>query len=396
MKLGSIDYLLAMAAHMGRPLGRVLANVEAEYLRRSLDSTPIVRPLFLTGLARSGTTILLQELCRTDVFATHRYRDFPFLMTPYVWHRFLDRFTKEDAPVERPHNDRIQITRESPEAFEEPIWQYFFPHVHARDGLHRLGADQSHPAFERFFREHIQKILLLRGRKRYLSKENYNLARVEYLASMFPDATFVVPVRHPFPHVQSLVRQHRLFVEYAGKDPRVAKYLAMSGHYEFGPQRVPIRLTEGGGEQIEQAWQSGRDHVGYAVQWADVYGFVHSLKSRGDALAERIQVIRYEDFCGDPRGTLGSILRHAGLEEHRVLSAMRFDHIAPPQPDACTPSGQEQEEIWHETGDVAREFGYRPALDWADVPNSAVASRASSDQTRGRGESLPASSVAQC
>jgi hypothetical protein len=372
MKLRRADYFLARLAHAGRPVARVLGNVETEYLRGSLDSTPVIEPLFLTGLARSGTTILLQELCRTDLFATHRYRDFPFLMTPYVWNRFLDRFTKEDAPVERPHHDRIQITRESPEAFEEPIWQYFFPRVHRRDGLHRLGADESHPAFERFFREHIQKILLLRGSPRYLSKENYNIARLEYLAKMFPDAKFVLPVRHPFSHVQSLVRQHRLFTEYAGQDSRVAKYLALAGHYEFGPQRVPIRLTEEGGEQMDEAWRQGRDHVGYAIQWAQVYGFVHSLRSRGDALSKRIAVVRYEDFCSEPRGTLASILCHAGIKEIHMLEGMRLDHITPPRQDTSMPNLEEQAEIWQETADVARKFGYEPALHSAGVPSSSI------------------------
>lgn len=358
MMLRRADYFLAKWAHATAPLGRLLASVEAEYLRQALGATPVVNPVFLTGLARSGTTILLQELCRTGLFATHRYRDFPFLMTPFVWNRFLDRFTEEQAPHPRPHQDRIQITRESPEAFEEPIWQHFFPHVHDANAVHRLTADVSNHSFEQFFRQHIQKILFIRGRQRYLSKGNYNVARLEYIAKIFPSARFVIPVRHPVSHVVSLMRQHRIFMDYFSRDRRVPKYLALAGHYEFGPQRVPIRLADCGPRRAEQAWQNGNEHVGYAIQWADVYGFVQSLRSRQDALSERIAVVRYEDFCADPGGTLRAILLHAGFEESEIASDATYDHIAPPGRNSSEPGEGIDAEIWQETAPVARSFGY--------------------------------------
>jgi hypothetical protein len=113
MNLKRRDYLLVR-------LSRRLAP-----LRRRLSALPIDRPVFITGLARSGTTLLLSLLAKVPGVATHRYRDFPFLWTPMVWNWLQAWAATAEAPVERPHRDRIQITKESPEAFEEPLWQYF-------------------------------------------------------------------------------------------------------------------------------------------------------------------------------------------------------------------------------------------------------------------------------
>ena len=111
-----------------------------------------------------------------------------------------------------------------------------------------------------------------------MSKGNYNVARIEYLAKLFPDARFVVPVREPVAHVASLVRQHQLFNGYAQDDPRIGIYLSAAGHFEFGPQRRPICLTPEAAEGASGVWDEG-DAAGYARQWAEVYGHVARLKA---------------------------------------------------------------------------------------------------------------------
>ena len=94
-----------------------------------------------------------------------------------------------------------------------------------------MGKETQNPEFEAEFSTHLQKILWLRGGRRYVSKGNYNVARIAYLARLFPDARFVVPVRDPVSHVHSLVKQHELFCRYAADDARVPRYLEAAGHY---------------------------------------------------------------------------------------------------------------------------------------------------------------------
>ena len=354
--LSAGDYALVQASRGLGPLRRVLAGLEDDLVSRRLEAIRIEKPVFVTGLARSGTTMMLTLLAQADGVATHRYRDFPFVFAPLAWSWFQDRATSGPAQaVERPHRDRIRITKESAEAFEEPLWQDFFPWAHDPARCHVMGAEPAHPQFERFFAAHLRKILWLRGGTRYVSKGNYNVARIGYLARLFPDARFVVPVREPLAHVHSLAQQHELFCRYAAQDRRVPRYLEAAGHYEFGPQRRPVNLEPGRLGEIEAAWREGGEYRGYARQWAQVYAHVHRLRS-DPALAGRILVLRYEDACASPQSLLRELLGFCALGDSRGrVAAAAASLAAPPaQPvDAC-----DVDAVWAEAGAAAARYGY--------------------------------------
>jgi hypothetical protein len=354
------DYLLIrFAQRFQGPLRRV-GDWETRLVRDALAPVSIDRPIFITGLARSGTTLLLELLAGAEGVATHRYRDFPFLTIPYLWNRYLDWFPSHQAPVERAHRDRIYITRESPEALEEPIWRAFFPHLHSASALHRMTSAEGDPRFEAFYKAHIRKLLLIRNGRRYAAKGNYHVPRIEYLAQLFPDARFIIPVRNPLTHVDSLVRQHRLFSQYAQADARVPRYLEAAGHFEFGPQRAPIRLDPAESERILRAWSRGEEHLGYAIQWKELYGFAHALRAFDPALAQRILIVRYEDLCETPETTLLALLRHIELDApgaDQVLAQSK--RIAAPSnpPDL---HHEATRQILEETHEIAKCYGYSP------------------------------------
>jgi hypothetical protein len=350
--LKGADHVLVQASRALAPLLRVLADLEHELLASRLERVAIEAPVFVTGLARSGTTMMLTLLSQAAGVATHRYRDFPFLFVPVAWNWFQDRLgSGAGEAVERPHRDRIRITRESAEAFEEPLWQSFFPHAHDAARCHVLGAQTRNAAFEACFRSHLRKILWLRGGRRYVSKGNYNVARIAYLARLFPDARFVVPVRHPFSHVRSLVEQHALFSRYGAEDARVPGYLAAAGHYEFGPQRRPLNLDAARIGEIEAAWREGDEYRGYARQWAQVYGYVHRLRA-----SHRILVVRYEDACAAPQQVRKQLLDFCGLED----PAGRVAAAAATLCAAERAKAVEESVVWSEAGAVAGIYGYAP------------------------------------
>src|SRR5690606_8780398 len=136
------DYALVQLNRRLAPLMRMLGEIESDALARRLDKLPIDTPVFVTGLARAGTTMMLNVLSQADGVATHRYRDFPFLFTPVAWNWFQDRMGGGAGhEVERPHRDRIRITKESAEAFEEPIWQAYFPWTHDPARHHVVGRE---------------------------------------------------------------------------------------------------------------------------------------------------------------------------------------------------------------------------------------------------------------
>ena len=237
-----------------------VGDFETKILGDELAATAIKAPIYIAGLARSGSTFLLEALAEHEDTTTHRYKDFPPVFTPYWWNRFLSFMPKKEAaPTERAHKDGMKITEESPEAFEEPLWTAFFPNLHDPKTSAFLDAKTSNPAFEKFYRDHIQKLLSVRGGKRYLSKGNYNLTRLAYLQKIFADARFVIPLRAPAWHIASLIKQHRLFCKNLDGNSKAQSHMRRVGHFEFGLDRRAINT---GDDQaiaaIQELWSKGK------------------------------------------------------------------------------------------------------------------------------------------
>jgi hypothetical protein len=151
-----------------------------------------------------------------------------------------------------------------------------------------------------------------------LSKGNYNIARMGYLAKLMPEARFIIPVRDPVSHVASLDKQHRLFLELERADPRVLAYMRRVGHFEFGLDRRPLNLGNGDStREILAAWQRGEDVEGLALCWAEVYGYVLRLLAADAGLARRCLIVRYGELCSDGERMLNEIADFLGLEVAR-------------------------------------------------------------------------------
>lgn len=294
---------------------RRLGELESRLFADELEAVRIDRPIYVAGLARAGTTILLELLASRPGVATHRYRDFPPVFTPIFWNRaFAHVYRADTPPTERAHKDRILVTPDSPEAMEEPLWMHFFPHLHDPGRSNVLDRDTRNPAFEAFYRDHIRKILLIRGGSRYLSKGNYNLVRLGYLAKLFPDARFLVPVRDPRWHVASLVKQHRLFCQEETRDPRILAHMRRVGHFEFGLDMRPIHVGDGAAAaEIGELLKRGHWVPAFARYWALLYGFLLDQLAADPDLAARTLVVRYEDLCDRAAETLERVFAHVDL-----------------------------------------------------------------------------------
>lgn len=355
---------LATGVVRGMPgLWRRLGNLESAFLRDRLQDISIRQPVWVAGLARAGSTILLEVLASLPTVATHQYRDFPMLHVPYWWRTFLGRAVRGEAPPsERAHGDRIEVTASSPEAMEEVIWSTFFHHLHDPDRENVLDRRTANPEFERFFRDHIRKLLLVEGVERYVAKGNYNLTRLPYLLSHFPDARFVVPIRRPVDHVASLMKQHRLFTEGTRAHPRSVAHLDRVGHYEFGANRTPVNAgadTHVGISAVRRDWAEGREVRGWARYWAHLYGWLRARLDAEHDLLDATLVVRYEDLCVDTGQVLRRILEHTGFEQHADEVLGRFeDTISAPTYYAPDFTDDELDTLRAATSEVAAKFGY--------------------------------------
>ena len=341
-----------------------LGNAETQIRAADIEGITIEQPVFVCGLARAGTTILLETLARHPDLASHRYRDDPFVFTPIFWNLFLSRLPQSrQAPAERAHGDGIAVTSESPEAFEEIIWMAFFEGLHdpvqgpGRSAV--LDAATDCPPFEAFFRDHIRKLLWVRGRPRYLSKANYNVTRMEYLLKLFPDARFVVPLRAPEAHIASLVKQHRLFSEGERRHPRALQHMRRIGHFEFGLDRRPINVGDGAISGILQAFHDGEEVRGQALYWVSLHNWLADRLEASPTLRAAVHVVRFEDLCTRPRETLSALFEHCDLPNSGVLISEAAARMRMPtyyRPDFTE---AERATIAEITGPAARRFGYR-------------------------------------
>lgn len=335
-----------------------LGNFESRCLSDRLAAVRIDRPIFITGLARSGTTILLELVAAHRGIATHRYRDYPPILAPYAWNWWLGHVPlKEAAPVERTHADGIFVTSESPEAMEEVIWMTFFSALHDPARSNVLDAGVSNPEFESFYRDHIRKIILMRG-ARYASKENYNLTRIEYLAKLFPDARFVIPIRHPVGHIASLIKQHRMLGAGQRSAPRSLTHFQRVGHFEFGEDRRPINVGDASAvEEIQSLWRAGEEVRGWARYWATIYGFAGRLLDSHPALRDAALVVRFEDLCARPEHSLAQLAAHCGLDDPDFVGA-HAERLRAPEYYSARFSEGELAVINDETAAVRTRFGY--------------------------------------
>ena len=181
--------------------------------------------VFIIGLARSGTTILLNALYKSNIFGSLSYADMPFVLAPNLWSKIS--FKRVDPELkERAHGDGIKVSTDSPEAFEEVFWKTF--------------DSENHDELEEKFRVYVSNILYKYKKERYLSKNNQNIKRVELINFIFSNAKILVPFREPIQHAYSLLTQHKKFIEDSKDDKFISKYMKWIGHTEFGPNYIPI------------------------------------------------------------------------------------------------------------------------------------------------------------
>ncbi len=249
--------------------------------------------VFVSGLARSGSTVLLRELYRTGQFGALTYVDMPFVLAPNLWRR-LGSPADPGVLRERAHGDGIKINAESPEAFDEVFWRVqngsayirqdrLLPHYPDRDLLNG-------------FTDYMRLVLKCHSKTRYLSKNNNNILRLDALSTAYPAAYFLIPLRDPLQHAYSLLRQHRRFLQC---DDFTADYMGWLGHHEFGRTHRPFAfdsLPEGDPKTLDywlRVWIAAYQHIAGLtaanILLIDLEQLAINPKSRA-TLAERLEL----------------------------------------------------------------------------------------------------------
>lgn len=99
------DRILHRLGASSRLAQMALADIEGRLFKSQIGNIVVSDPVFITGLPRAGTTVLLGALVQSGHFASHCYRDMPFVLTPILWHQLSSAFRTTDEPRERAHGD---------------------------------------------------------------------------------------------------------------------------------------------------------------------------------------------------------------------------------------------------------------------------------------------------
>ena len=214
---------------------------ELEDLFYDYKNLQIIKPIFICGLARSGTTAVLNLLNNHSETGSFENQDLPFIKTLFFWNKINTLFYKGLKQRSRIHGDGLLVDQYSPESLEEIIWKDFLEEYNNFGFFNFLDAKYFNQEFENHYTKQIKKILKVRGnKKRYLSKGNYNIFRVKYIKKLFPDSKIIICFRDPIELAISSTKVHQVFLNLSKENLYFDKRLNIMCHYEFGKFRKTV------------------------------------------------------------------------------------------------------------------------------------------------------------
>lgn len=264
--------------------------------------------VYICGLARSGTTMLLHILGEIDTFRSLTYRDMPFVLSPNLWRKITSHFQRQSVPVQRTHGDNILVHFDSPECFEEVFWRTFCT---TTSNPHCLDAGEPTSEVLTAFADYRSLVANPRTKsvpandlRRYLSKNNNNLLRLRSLCAD-QTATVLLVYRNPMATARSLHRQHQRFCAAQTEDRFTRTYMSWLAHHEFGLDHLPFCFAVPEMDTLRTP-----DDLNYwLAYWNAVYKHV---LAQSDLC--RLYLVNHDELCAEPAGTLKAIFAVLGVQ----------------------------------------------------------------------------------
>jgi hypothetical protein len=254
--------------------------------------------VIISGLARAGTTSLMNDLSKISDFVSLNYANMPFLLCPNFWAKIYKPKTRELK--ERSHKDGIMIGLNSAEALEE----YFFK-VKANDSYIKNFQLTEYNITREDYDDYLnyQSIIKLDNRKIYLAKNNNFILRYKSVREFNDDFIMVILYRDPLTHAASLMEKHRDYKELQKEDPFVLEYMNWLGHHEFGERHKPFVFRNS-----EENIAYDKESLNYWLKiWINYYRYILTISHPNTIL------INYDSYCKNPKETIETILKKTGI-----------------------------------------------------------------------------------
>ncbi|MGB0432006.1 MAG: sulfotransferase family protein, partial [Bacteroidia bacterium] len=262
-------------------------------LNQKKNIKPKLEFVIVTGLARAGTTSLMNHLAGIPTFSSLNYANMPLLMAPNTWAKFYK--PKSKKLKERSHNDGIKIGLESNEALEE----YFFKAISNDSFIN----DQSLTAYTLSNNDHdmylkYQTLVRANAQSIYLAKNNNFLLRYKSLRSLNSQFVAIVMIREPLAHAASLLEKHIQYTQMQNEDDFVLEYMNWLGHHEFGNNQKIFDF-----KQNKQALPNGnKTKINYWISvWLNYYQMVNTISDN------KVLMVDYNEYCDEPNRVLNKV-----------------------------------------------------------------------------------------
>jgi len=241
--------------------------------------------LIISGLARSGTTSLTDQLFKAGLFSSLDYSNMPILLAPNLWRKMYN--PKKVTLKERKHGDKMLFGLNTIEALEE----YFFK-VFLNDSFISDVFLNEHEISEKIYKSYIKYQSLIRrdNASTYLSKNNNIILRYKSLRKFNNAFKIVFLFRTPEEHAFSLLNQHKRFSEFQNENEFMQTYLDWLGHHEFGNHQKIFNFNN---ECLEISYDKNTLNYWLKV-WLNYYtNLIHMSDNN-------FMLIEYEDYLKMP------------------------------------------------------------------------------------------------
>ena len=286
-----------------------LHDIELMTFKKKIEINDLKPHIFVCGLPRSGTTILMKTLYETNEFASLTYRDMPFVVLPNIWSKISNKI-KANKLKERIHEDSISINIDSPEALEEVFWKTKLQKKYIL--LNKLISHEVDEFTINEFKNYISLILLKYKKQLYLSKNNNNILRIESIIKTFPNSLILIPYRDPLQQTRSLLTQHQRFNHEQKRNKFIKQYMTYLAHHEFGLDHKPYYFN------INDKLTSDTHSIDYWLeQWTEVYTY---LSQKRFLQTKNVLYINYENFCNNPESIFQEIKKRTNLQNLKLYN----------------------------------------------------------------------------
>ena len=275
----------------GEILNFALSRIKKKSLNININSS---RHIFITGLARSGTTALLQALDSSNNFGSLRYKYMPFILIPKVsniYSKYL--INKKDKIVLRIHGDGIKINANSPECLDEPYWlnttykQYDFSKSLTPHKIDKRSAEGYSYLLNQYSKIEQRDNLIIKNNNAHL--------RILDLSSYLFNSKFLILFRSPIAHAISLLNLHKRLIKIQTENEFLFRYMDMIGHWEFGKGKKPFIYESK--QEIQLNEMNDKDVQYWLKQWIFTYNWI--LNNVCSKKKSNIKLVCYEDLCTD-------------------------------------------------------------------------------------------------